>query len=123
MTSVQTTLQTAFLLVCQVQFPLDIYDDDWELCSDFFKALIDDSSRWPQLTTIVFKSLPDELFDSLRDFVLARSSEERRFTIRIVHHPVTRYSAALHYSNAVSGEHMTWLRQHVNMEMVPCGHN
>jgi len=105
--------------VSLVQFPLHVSEDNWELCSNFFKALVDDSSRWPYLTTIVFKSLPDQLFSSLLDFVLARSSEERRFTIRIEGDSVAR---SYYHSDAVDDEHMEWLQQHVNVEMVPSEH-
>jgi hypothetical protein len=103
-----------------VHFPLHVDESGWELCNRFFKVLTDDSSRWPHLTTIVFKGLPDELFNSLRDFLLARSSEEHRFTIRI---GVTHgHSASRYHYNAVSAEHMAWLKQHVNVEMAPCEH-
>ena len=67
-------------------------------------------------TTIVFKrALPDQLFSSLRGFVLARSSEERRLTIRI-EHPII-HCLAFFNPNAISAEHMVWLRQHVNVEI------
>jgi hypothetical protein len=97
--------------VSLVQFPHLVYLDDWELCSNFFRTLIDNSSRWPRLTTVVFKSCPDQLFDALRDFVLARSSEDHRFTIRIECEPVYR-------THALSPEHMVWLQQHANVENV-----
>jgi hypothetical protein len=71
-------------------------------------------------------SLPAPLFDSLRDFVLARSSEEHRLTIRIEGDPVTPYSAVRYHSNshqnAVCAEDMVWLQEHVNVEIVPHEH-
>lgn len=60
--------------------------------------------------TIVFKSLPDQLFDSLRDFVLVRSSDKRRFTIRIETDRDT---------HTLDAKHMVWLQQYTNVEMVP----
>ena len=109
--------------VTLVRFPLYVDKGNWELCSNFFKALTEDSSRWPHLATIVFVSLPPPLFDSLRDFVIARSSEEHRLTIRIEGDPVTSYSAVRYYSNshqnAVCAEDMMWLQEHVNVEIVP----
>ena len=107
--------------VSVVQFPRYVSGGDCESCSNFLKALIEDPSRWPHLKTIVFKSLPDQLFDSLRDFVLARSSEEHRLTIR---KPANHYCRASYYSNvasnSLSAEHTVWLQQHVNVEMEPC---
>jgi hypothetical protein len=99
--------------VSVVHFPLHFDEDN---CNNFFKALTDDSSRWRYLTTIVFKrALPDQLFSSLRGFVLARSSEERRLTIRI-EHPII-HCLAFFNPNAMSAEHMVWLWQHVNVEI------
>ena len=100
--------------VSLVQFPLHVSEDNWELCSNFFRTLIDNASRWPYLTTIVFKSCPDQLFNALRGFVLARSSEDRRFTIRIKRDPAYR-----NRTHALSAEHMMWLHQHANVENVP----
>jgi hypothetical protein len=99
--------------VSLVQFP-HLGLDDWELCNNFFRNLIDNASRWPYLTTIVFKSCPDQLFNALRGFVLARSSEDRRFTIRIKRDPAYR-----NRTHALSAEHMMWLHQHANVENVP----
>ncbi|KIM90511.1 hypothetical protein PILCRDRAFT_812259 [Piloderma croceum F 1598] len=41
-----------------VQFPLHVDESGRELCNSFFKALADDPSRWPHLTTIGFEGLP-----------------------------------------------------------------
>jgi len=106
--------------VTLVQFPANF--ETWELCRNFFKALMDDSSRWPHLSTITFKSFPDQLFEVLRDFVLARSSEDHRFTIRFERDRVI-YDRIIYPPDtvALSAEHMVWLRQHVNVKMVPHG--
>jgi hypothetical protein len=66
--------------------------------------------------TIIFKSLPDQLFSSLCDFVLTHSSEEHQFTICIESKLVSRHSAGHYCSDAVSAEHMVWLQQHINVE-------
>lgn len=108
--------------VSLVRFPLHVNESDWELCRSFFKALIDDSSRWPHLTTIVFEGLPDQLFNSLRDFVLARSSLEHRFTIRLEGKRSFCPYTVRYRSNEVKVEDMAWLRQHVNVEMVSRKH-
>ena len=66
--------------------------------------------------TIIFKSLPDQLFDGLRDLVLACLSEDHQFTIHIKYDPIMCY----HYPNwQLSVEHMVWLKQHVNVATVP----
>jgi hypothetical protein len=73
----------------------------------------------------VFKSLPDWLFDSLRDFVLARSSKEHGLTIRIEGNSAAYCFAAYcgaGHTNMVSAEHIVWLQQHVNVERVHCEH-
>jgi hypothetical protein len=96
-----------------VQFPQLFIRDDLELYHAFFKALIDDSSQWPYLTTIIFKGLPDQLFSSLRYFVLARSSEEHRLTIRVENNLAISY-----HVGSVNAEHMEWLQQHVRLQVV-----
>jgi hypothetical protein len=65
------------------------------------------------LTTIIFKGLPDQLFGSLRDFVLARSSEEHRLTIRVENNLAISY-----HVGSVNAEHREWLQQHVKLEVV-----
>jgi hypothetical protein len=64
--------------------------------------------------TIIFKGLPDQLFGSLCNLVVACSSEEHRFTIHIEDDSITYY-----HPNVVNAEHMDWLQQHVNVEMAP----
>ncbi|KIM86115.1 hypothetical protein PILCRDRAFT_5181 [Piloderma croceum F 1598] len=108
--------------VSLVQFPHlnSGYSDNWQLCGHFFKNLMDNSSRWPHLKTVVFRGLPDQLFDAVRDFVLARSSEDHRFTIRIECDPVIHYFNDDYRTLALSTEHMVWLQQHANVERVHC---
>ena len=98
--------------VSLIQFLLQVDQSNWELCSDFFKALVDDLSLWPYMRTIIFKTLPDQLFNPLHDFMLPCSSEEHQFTIDIERDNYT-------HSNTINARHMAWLQQHINVEIVP----
>jgi len=100
--------------VSLVRFPKRLEEGGLELCGAFFKALKDDPLRWPFVKTIIFNGLPGEIFDSLRDFVLARSSDEHRFIIRI-HKPDhnTRHDIMYESQNV---ERMKWLEKHVDLE-------
>lgn len=89
--------------VSLVRFSPLLGQDNWRFCNAFFKALIDDPLRWPYLGTIMFNRLSDQVFESLRDFLIARSSEERLFTIHITTEP--------------SCDKVQWLREHVNLEL------
>jgi hypothetical protein len=53
--------------------------------------------------------LPDQVFNFLCDFVLARSSEEHQFTIHIEENTKP-------YGDVISAEHLEWLRRHVKLE-------
>jgi hypothetical protein len=100
--------------VSLVRFPKHFEEGGLELCKAFFKALIDDKLRWPFLKTLIFNGLPGEIFDSLRDFVLARSSDEYKFTIRI-HKPDHNTRHDIIYRN-LNAERMEWLEKHVDLE-------
>jgi hypothetical protein len=114
MTSRQIMLLIVFLVglprVSLIQFPLQVNLGNWKLCTDFFKALVNDMSQWLYLRTIFFKTFPDQFFDPLHDFVLACLSEEHWFTIGIKRD--TSYYAC---SNEINAEHMVWLQQHVTL--------
>jgi hypothetical protein len=75
--------------VSLVRFPYLSEQDGLGFCNAFFKALIDDPLRWPNLRTIVFNTFPDKVFEFLRDFLLARSSEEHLFTAALSNLPAT----------------------------------
>lgn len=100
--------------VSVVEFPYFSNSEDGALCSAFFKALIDDTSRWPYLTTLIFNELPDEAYESLQEFVLMCSSENRRVTIRVKHHHFWRW-----YDKTANAELASWLQQqHVKLEVL-----
>jgi hypothetical protein len=98
--------------VSTIHFPEFDREADWQPCDNFFKALVQDSSRWPRLRTIIFKRLPPELFNSFQIFILARSSEEHRFTICIERDHPPYYPFPIN----ISAEHLLWLEQHANVE-------
>lgn len=91
--------------VSLVRFPQQFKLDGWGFCNAFFKALADDPLRWPNLGTIIFDTFSDQVFEFLHDFLIARSSEEHPFTIRIS--SLTEPSC----------NKMQLLRKHVNLEL------
>jgi hypothetical protein len=98
--------------VSLVRFSRLLQGGCWELCNSFFQALIDVPSRWPRLKTIAFDVLPDQVFNSLRDFLFVRSSEEHQFTIYIDDNHIFR----IFYHDLISADYLEWLQQHVKVE-------